>query len=91
MSRQFKIKWHDSGREPQCEPDPDYPSGKDVDGSFGLPSCETPLPYPARRCGHYVVRCRLCGYSVAITTAGRPDDPRSLRMPCDLVKKGTEH
>ena len=24
------IEWHDSGREPQCEPNPAYPDGIDV-------------------------------------------------------------
>lgn len=30
---QFTITWHDSGREPQCPPNPAYPSGIDLDGS----------------------------------------------------------
>ncbi len=79
----MRIEWIDKGREPQCAPDPAYPTGKDLDCSTVLrPSCRTDLPYPAKRCGLYVVTCEECGMSVACTTAGRPDDPRSLTMPC---------
>jgi hypothetical protein len=90
MQDQFTIEWNDSGREPQCPPNPEYPNGiaLDVTHAGGGPSCEAQLPYPAKRCGHYVVRCNLCDYSVVCTTAGRPDDPRSLRMPCRLAKGG---
>ena len=33
---QFAITWHDSGREPQCPPNPAYPSGIDLDAAFDL-------------------------------------------------------
>ena len=84
MSEQWRITWHDSGREPQVAPNPHYPTGKDVDLCWDdrLPHCQTPLPYPARRCGYYTVACRTCHMRVAITTAGRPDDPRSVTVPC---------
>jgi hypothetical protein len=42
------------------------------------------LPYPAKRIGHYRIECELCGLRVACTTAGRPDDPRSIRIACKL-------
>lgn len=42
----------------------------------------TALPYPARRCGQYVVKCDVCDQIIVVTTAGRPDDPRSLKMAC---------
>lgn len=45
-------------------------------------SCVCELPYPAKRIGAYFVECKKCGYSVACTTAGRADDPRSIEMPC---------
>lgn len=81
------VKWLDHGREPQARPDPDYPNGIDLDTSAGAAvTCETALPYPARRCGAYVVRCELCGTSALVTTAGRPDDPRSLRIACKPMK-----
>lgn len=77
----LKVKWWDGGREPQCEPDPRYPNGMDVPAPRE-PYCAAPLPYPAKRCGVYVVTCDACGMRVAVTTAGRVDDPRSIQVPC---------
>jgi hypothetical protein len=78
-----RIRWHDSGREPQVAPNPSYPDGIDLDLTLGLrPCCKIALPYPARRCGYYSVACLDCGMHVAVTTAGRPDDPRSVTLPC---------
>lgn len=79
----FKIKWIDLHREPQCAPDPRFPNGKDLDVSHGLKACKVALPYPAPRCGLYYVQCKTCGTNAAITTAGRPDDPRSVTMVCE--------
>lgn len=77
------VEWIDAGRDPQCEPNPAYPNGKDLDVSNGAAkTCSTQLPYPARRCGHYVVNCTACRMTVAVTTAGRTDDPRSIRLAC---------
>ena len=79
----MKIDWIDSGSEPQCAPNPAYPEGIDIDASCGaVKACGTTLPYPAKRCGYYVVECETCGLRVAVTTAGRPDDPRSVRVAC---------
>ena len=84
-----EIEGIDREREPQCAPDPDFPEGIDVDVSKGgTVTCTTDLPYPAKRCGIYKVTCRVCGLSVGVTTAGRPDDPRSLKMACRI--KGGE-
>jgi hypothetical protein len=81
----LKVEWIDGNREPRCEPDPKYPKGIDLDVTQGQTTfCETNLPYPARRCGYFVVTCSLCELGVAITTAGRPDDPRSVKIPCRL-------
>jgi hypothetical protein len=77
-----KIEWIDRGREPQCAPDPAYPNGKDVVLTSEKPFCTVSLPCPAKRCGIYVVTCETCGFSIALTTARRPDDPRSIQMPC---------
>jgi hypothetical protein len=83
MGEPFLIEWHDEGSEPRQAPDPDYPEGIDLDISQGAKRrCRVQLPYPARRVGFYVVRCRRCGHRVAVTTAGRPDDPRSLLLAC---------
>jgi len=83
----FKIEWHDSGREPQCPPNPAFPNGKDIDIAEGMcregwPRCKVDLPYPAKRIGYYMIECEACGSTVVVTTAGRPDDPRSVTMPC---------
>lgn len=82
------VTWNDHGRESRYSPDPRYPDGFDVDASNGAePVCFVSLPYPARRCGSYIVSCRRCGVIVAVTTAGRPDDPRSVTLACRA--KGT--
>ena len=79
----MRIDWIDNKREPQCPPNPDFPLGIDVDASGGSrKTCTVSLPYPAKRCGAYVVTCEKCGQSVAATTAGRPDDPRSIKIAC---------
>jgi hypothetical protein len=79
----FTVDWIDRGREPKCAPDPLFPNGKDVDASVGAKrACLVELPYPAKRCGLYVVKCSECGLSVGITTAGRPDDPKSVKVAC---------
>lgn len=79
----FSIEWIDHKREPQCAPNPAYPKGKDCDCSDGAKhTCTAALPYPAKRCGLYIVECEACGLRVAITTAGRPDDPRSVKLAC---------
>lgn len=87
MSEQFTTTWLDHGREPECSPDPAYPNGKDVRlGLTNIKTCIVTLPYPARRCGLYVVVCAICKVSAGITTAGRPDDPKSVEIPCDQAQ-----
>jgi hypothetical protein len=82
----FEIEWIDSGREPKCKPDPAYPDGVDLDvvRDRVVPSCLITLPYPAKRCGRYLLECRLCGLTAVCTTAGRPDDPRSIKLACRM-------
>lgn len=75
------VKWLDAGREPRAVPDPRYPDGIDIDLSNGKRSCLVQLPYPAQRCGSYIVSCQ-CGMRVGVTTAGRRDDPRSVKIGC---------
>lgn len=91
-----KIEWQDFGREPQCAPDPKFPDGIDVidpmigrAGTSGKSTCKVDLPYPAKRCGVHLVYCEVCDQRVALTTAGRRDDPRSLTMLCKSL--GTKH
>jgi hypothetical protein len=77
------VEWIDRGREPQVKPNPEFPNGVDLDISKGKAvTCQTALPYPARRCGYYVVSCSLCDLRVCLATAGRPDDPRSIKVAC---------
>lgn len=75
-----------SGRgKAQYPADPEFPDGKDVDCSRpGAPSCKVVLPYPAPECGMIVVTCHTCKMSIGVTAAGRPDDARSLKMPCAI-------
>ena len=84
--QQFDIHWEDRFAEPKVKPNPAYPDGIDVDGSKGAEiACRVPLPYPAKRIGIYHVRCKLCDFNLILTTAGRPDDPRSVAMPCKVL------
>lgn len=83
------VTWHDAGRDPQNPPNPAYPNGIDLDCSAGAQAtCTEPLPYPAKRCGQYLVACATCGQRIVVTTAGRTDDPRSVKIACKLVKPG---
>jgi hypothetical protein len=82
-----KVTWIDMEREPKVKPNPLYPNGIDVDMSQGaVVACLVTLPYPAKRIGTYVIDCQKCKLRVALTTAGRPDDPRSVKLACK--KKG---
>lgn len=77
------VEWIDGGREAQNPPNPDYPAGLDLDLSKGAKAaCFISLPYPAKRCGYYLVTCDLCGLKSIVSTAGRADDPRSVRVAC---------
>jgi hypothetical protein len=78
------VHFIDSGREPQNKPDPKYPDGMDINLATSViqKTCCRNLPYPAPRCGVYQIRCRTCDLVVAITVAGRPDDPRTVQLPC---------
>lgn len=87
MKREFEILWIDGGREPQVAPNPIYPEGiVIVAADIGQKTCDTELPYPAKRCGYYRVTCTLCKFRTGITTAGRPDDPRELRLACPFAE-----
>jgi hypothetical protein len=84
------VYWVDGGEWPRNQPNPAYPNGIDLDISEGAKiACLVNLPYPAERCGAFVLECETCGQSVVITTAGRPDDPRSAKLACRL--KGREN
>lgn len=84
----WKIEWIDTRREPRCASNPAYPNGIDIrlttESAMLVPTCVRSLPYPAKRCGYYVVFCETCNQRVIVTTAGRPDDPRSLQLACNV-------
>lgn len=80
--KKHQVTWIDSGREPTQPANPKFPKGMTVDFSKGGPSCYLKLPYPAKRCGAYLIQCNECKVSILVTTAGRADDPRSIRLPC---------
>lgn len=84
---QHRIEWLDFGREPVGKPDANFPKGRNIRlaVSPGVPFCKVELPYPAKRCGLYKIDCALCGIVFAITTAGRPDDPKSIEIHCKPV------
>lgn len=63
----------------------DVKSGAVIPPDPDRKSCFTFLrPYPTPRCGKFLVKCDVCGQTVMVTTAGRRDDPRSLRLPCKV-------
>lgn len=75
-----------SGRgKAQCAPNPDYPNGIKIVITDDV-KCKVDLPYPAPECGHWSIHCSACGLTVAVTAAGRPDDPISIEIPCNVEK-----
>lgn len=80
-----------SGRgKARCASNPDFPDGVELNAADqNKPLCKIPLPYPAPECGTWMVVCGSCGLSVAITAAGRPDDPTSVTVNCLPLAKGT--
>jgi hypothetical protein len=85
QTSRFLVDWVDRNRETTHPADPAYPHGSAIDVALNaMKACRVELPYPAARCGLWVMTCRQCGFSIALATAGRPDDPRSVRIPCKL-------
>ena len=80
----FTTEWHWRSREPaKSPPDPNYPYGIAIDLSAGhSPACEEVLAYPAPGVGTWLLVCDVCGYSAAVTAAGRADDPTKVLVPC---------
>jgi hypothetical protein len=78
------VKFTPSGRgKAQCPPNPAFPNGLTVNlAQEGQPSCTFILPYPAPECGHFLVSCTKCPRRLAVTAAGRADDPVSITIPC---------
>ncbi|MFH0301397.1 hypothetical protein AAFX91_30100 [Bradyrhizobium sp. 31Argb] len=79
------VSWIDRGCEPAHPSNPNYPDGIDLDLTRGAkPFCQTGLPYPAERCGYFTIACDVCGFTTMVTTAGRPEDPKSIKLPCQI-------
>jgi hypothetical protein len=80
----FDIQFEPSGRgKARCPSNPEFPTGKDIDVSAGqFATCLVTLPYPSPECGIQIVRCNTCQFSAALTVAGRPDDPKTVKLPC---------
>lgn len=79
-----QVEFQPSGRgKAQCAPDPRYPNGIAIMGaSPGSKACTFDLPYPAPECGLWLVECCECRETIAISAAGRPDDPVSVTINC---------
>ncbi len=77
----MKIEWLDSGREPQCAANPEYPDGQDIKAPPGV-KMEKSSSEPAESGGYYLIQCSRCGCTTVATTAGRRDDPRCVEVPC---------
>jgi hypothetical protein len=84
--KKFEVTFLDAGREPECPPDPKYPDGMDIvlSKEHDKRACKFELPYPAPRCGAYMIVCNDCKYAAVITVAGRVDDPKTIQFPCKL-------
>jgi hypothetical protein len=81
----MKVTFLDAHREPKCSPNPKFPNGMCVDLSLGAERiCAVKLPYPAPRCGAMLIECEVCDLRVAVTVAGRVDDPHTVKMACLL-------
>lgn len=90
-SKQWRIEWFDLERTAHEPTNPEFPDGIRLDLSEGaLFTCCCHLPYPAKRCGQYHIGCMVCGNTTAITTAGRKDDPRSVRFACKVKVDTTD-
>jgi hypothetical protein len=83
------ISFASENRKAVCQSDPMFPNGKDFDLTNGVAirmACLVELPYPAKCCGKWILRCRDCGFTAVITAAGRRDDPRKVTLPCKEYK-----
>lgn len=79
----IEITWIDGGRQATQPANPLYPKGMDVTLADGAKTtCRIELSYPAPRIGHWRLTCGQCGARVAVTAAGRSDDPRSVTIRC---------
>ena len=86
---QFLVRFLGTGQKAKCAPNPDYPDGIHIKAPLtgaGALFCRATLPWPAEEIGAWKVECVICGARAACTTAGRPDDPRSIEINCKNTK-----
>ncbi len=82
------IIWKGTGRTATSRSVPRWPDGIDLDLTADeTRRCRVRLPYPAPEVGAHLLVCRHCGVRVAVTAAGRPDDPRSVTIPCRAISE----
>ena len=88
-STRFNIRWIDGDNiKTITRPDPAYPDGINLDQSSGQrPACRVILSYPAIGRGSHFGFCELCGNSFMVLANGAVDDPRSVTVACELVRK----
>lgn len=92
VAKHIKVEFLSHNRKAVCAPNPDYPEGMDVDLTEPqATACQTAIPYPAECCGVWLLQCTACGTSVAVTAAGRPDDVRSVKIPCRTIRREKPH
>jgi hypothetical protein len=83
IQNRFIVEWFDLQVQATEPANPEFPDGIKIDVSLGaMLTCNIGLKYPAPGVGRYHIACRECGRTAAITTAGRADDPKSVRFPC---------
>lgn len=87
MKQSHTVEWVSKNRKAKCHPNPSYPHGIDLDIHGDVEKCHVTIPYPASECGTWIIRCEACDLTVGVTAAGRPDDPRSYKMPCKINNK----
>lgn len=85
--KSHEITWLSHNRKAKCSPNPNFPEGIHMDTPEKGEKCHIDIPYPSPECGIWMVKCLACDRLDAITAAGRPDDPRSYKMPCKINNK----
>lgn len=87
----FSVSWSAREREEngikrtwaKYPPTPGFENGGDLDfAKDGASWCVTALSVWPGRLGTLHVRCQHCDVTVDLTTAGRADDPKLVRLPC---------
>jgi hypothetical protein len=84
---QFLVRFLGTGQKAKHPANPNYPEGVHLNQTGGVEGdgnvCVVQLPWPAKEIGAWKVECTICALRVACTTAGRPDDPRSITVRCN--------